>query len=617
MGNNQDIQEVKTRADIVTVISRYVTLKQAGRNFQGLCPFHSEKTPSFSVNPSLGIFKCFGCGEHGDVIEFVKKIEHLEFPQALEKLAGEVGVQLHTQDDPALKFASKLREMNKITADFYHYILLKHPNGKTANDYTFNKRKFDEETVSTYQIGYAPKTRDLLQQYLKKKGYTQDEIIDSGLVNDKGYDKYSDRLMFPIFDTAGHIVGFSGRVIQKDDERPKYLNSAESVLYKKRFLLYGLFQAKDAISKQNLAIICEGQPDTISSHQAGVKHIVAPLGTSLTDTQLLLVSRYTKNIAFCFNTDTAGQKSLFRSAQIALAQDLTVLVVTLPADVKDIDELIQKRPDEWKDRAAHPQEFFALMGAQLKEVMKKDISKFEDRFQEVIRTLSTAPELKQQVVAKQLAPILGLTEQSIMAALKKTIPVSYLKEEVKQRQGALSTAEYIMGLLVSFPLPLLLMGEVEKAASVFPVNEQQQLYVKLAEYATTNRNIIDSVIDKKTKKLQVSWVSVYTRFANELSLNFATWLGKVSQENSELAGILERLALDSMVSQISITDDVMEDFFKAWIRLRRQSVTGHLELLRKKLSTAELSQNEVDIVQLQNETQEKLVELKKIDKTVN
>jgi DNA primase len=616
MGSNQDIQEVKTRADIVSVISRYVQLKPAGRNFQGLCPFHGEKTPSFHVNPTMGIFKCFGCGEVGDVITFVQKIEHLEFAQALTKLAEEYGVSLHTQDDPELKYVARMREMNTLAAEFFQYMLLKHPEGRGANDYTFNKRKFTEETAQKFKIGYAPKSRDLLQQFFKKRGFSHDEVLKAGFINDRGYDKYSDRLMFPIHDTSGHIVGFSGRVIQKDDERPKYLNSAESVLYKKRYLMYGLYQAKDAISKANMAIVCEGQPDTLTSQQAGVVHIVAPLGTSLTETQLALLGRYTKNIAFCYNTDAAGQKALFRSVQLTLAQDLVPYVVTLPDDVKDIDELVQKRPDEWKDRAKNPIEFFALMGVRLKEVMKHDIATFETRFQQVIQTLSSAPELKQQVVAKQLAPILNLTEQSILSALKNTVPIASLKQEARQRQGAMSTAEYLMGILVTFPLPLLLMGKIDRAASMLPTTEMQLLFSKLAEFALIHKNLVESVLDKKKKTLQVSWVTVYIRFTNEISMEFASWLGTLSQAEPQLQPILERLALEPTLARISISDDVIEDFFKAWERLQRQAITMKLEVLRKKISSAELASQAPEIELLQADIQEQLGELKKLEKNM-
>ncbi|PIY18165.1 DNA primase, partial [Candidatus Dojkabacteria bacterium CG_4_10_14_3_um_filter_Dojkabacteria_WS6_41_9] len=265
MNTNSDAQEIKTRADIVAIISRYVKLKKAGRNYTGLCPFHSEKTPSFSVNPTLGYYKCFGCGEGGDVIKFIEKIEHIEFPQALEKLAGELGIKLQKSDDPAVKMISRLREAYAIVADLYHYILMKLPQGANALDYAKNRRRLSEATLIKFKVGYAPFDQKLVQNYLAKKGFTAAEIKATGFINERGNDKFTDRLMFPVFDTAGHVVAFSGRVMAKDDPRPKYLNSAESVLYKKRFLLFGLHGAKEAIDKNDMAILCEGQIDAITS----------------------------------------------------------------------------------------------------------------------------------------------------------------------------------------------------------------------------------------------------------------------------------------------------------------------------------------------------------------
>lgn len=614
MSNNEDVQEVKTRADIVSVISRYVKLKKAGRNYMGLCPFHGEKTPSFNVNPALGIFKCFGCGKAGDVIKFIEEIEHLEFPQALEKLAEEVGVTLHKNDDPAVKMISRLREAYLVAADLYHYILTKLPQGKEALSYTLNKRKLSMDTIVKYKIGYAPHDQKLLQHFLSKKGFSAEEIRQAGFINERGNDKYTDRLMFPIFDVAGHVIAFSGRVIAKDDPRPKYLNSAESSLFKKRFTLFGLSNAKDAISKQDMAILCEGQIDAITSQQAGVEHIIAPLGTGLTDTQLTILARYTKNIAFCFDNDAAGQKSILRGVQLALSQELTPYVITLPQDVKDIDDLIQKRPDDWKDRAAHPQDFFALQLTSLRSLMKKDIKEFERKLHELLAILGTAPELKQNILAKQFADTLGLSAQGILSAIQKTAPPTFIRDEIKQKQGTLTTSEYILGMVLLFPMVTLLMGKPEKVATYFLMKDQRLLFEKLVEFAKKHDHLISSVYDKKNKKLTVSWDTVYTRFTNEVSLDFSKWIATVSEEDQELAGLIERIGLSETSANIIVSDVVIEDFFRAWARLKRQSIALRLEILRKEITTAEASQNDNEIVRIQEEIQENLDALKKIEK---
>lgn len=614
MSTNTDVQEIKTRADIVAVISRYVKLKKAGRNFTGLCPFHGEKTPSFHVNPTLGIYKCFGCGAHGDVIEFVKEVEHLEFPQAIEKLAGELGITLHRSDDPAVKLVARMREAYALVADLYHYILLNLPQGANALDYALNKRRLTKETLVTHKIGYAPLDKYLVQNFLKKKGYSADEIRQAGFINERGYDKYTDRLMFPVFDTAGHVVAFSGRVIAKEDIRPKYLNSAESALYKKRFLLFGIHGAKEAIAKQDMAILSEGQLDAIVSQQYGVNNVVAPLGTGLTDTQLGLLSRYTKNIAFCFNTDAAGQKATLRGVQLALAQELTPYLIDLPADVKDIDELIQKRPDDWKDRASHPQDFFAVQLVSLRSLAKKDVKQFEQRLHEILQTTAGASELKKGIIAKQFADALGLSEQGLLEAMQHNAPTSYIRNELKQKQGALSTSEYLLGVLLFFPLGSLLMGKPEDIVNNFSTVEQQTLFKELAEFAKKHEHLVTSVLDKKSKKLSVSWDSVYTRFTNEVALDFSKWIAKISEEKPELGALIERIGLSETSASISITDEVMTDFFRAWTRLRRQSIAIQLEILRKKLSALELAGQEKDIPQMQDEIQGHIAMLKKFEK---
>lgn len=614
MNTNSDAQEIKTRADIVAIISRYVKLKKAGRNYTGLCPFHSEKTPSFSVNPTLGYYKCFGCGEGGDVIKFIEKIEHIEFPQALEKLAGELGIKLQKSDDPAVKMISRLREAYAIVADLYHYILMKLPQGANALDYAKNRRRLSEATLTKFKVGYAPFDQKLVQNYLAKKGFTAAEIKATGFINERGNDKFTDRLMFPVFDTAGHVVAFSGRVMAKDDPRPKYLNSAESVLYKKRFLLFGLHGAKEAIDKNDMAILCEGQIDAITSQQAGVENIVAPLGTGLTDTQLGLISRFTKNVAFCFDNDSAGQKSILRGVQLALAQELMPYVISLPEDVKDIDELIQKRPDDWKDRAAHPQEFFAVQLAILKGLMKKDLTIFEQKLHELVGILGSAPELKQGILAKQFADTLGLSEQGILAAIQKTVPPTYIRDELKQRQSALSTSEYVLALVLLFPLVTLVMEKTTVALSYFPLKEQQELFQLLSEFAKKHEHIVLSVLDKKTKKIKVTWETVYTRFTNEVALEFSRWIAEISGKNTEITALIERIGLSEMAASIVITDEVILDFFKAWTRLKRQCVALRMEVLRKRLAAAEMELSEPDMLSIQGEIQENMEILKKIEK---
>lgn len=351
MSDRDQIETIKERLEIVSVVQEYVpTLKKSGRNYFGICPFHQEKTPSFSVNSDLGLFKCFGCGEGGDVIKFIEKIEGLDFSHALENAAKRAGIELKRETNPQLKKLrlekEKILEANKLAAQYYHYLLTEHKSGKTAREYS-EKRKLTKVAISTYQLGFAPDGYENLKSFLVKRGYTLEKLVDWGLLvskNGRVYDKFRNRLMFPIMDHQGDVVGFSGRSISSDDRGPKYLNSPETLVYNKSKTLYGLSQAKEFIRKQDFAVLVEGNIDIISSFQSGVKNIVAPLGTALTLDQLALLKRYCSRIYLSFDTDSAGQRALLKSLELAEKSGLQTLAVDI-GKYKDVDELITSGGD--------------------------------------------------------------------------------------------------------------------------------------------------------------------------------------------------------------------------------------------------------------------------------
>ena len=334
----------------------------------------------------------------------------------------------------------------------------------------------------------------------------------------------------------------------------------------------------------------------------------------LPENQLGLIARYTKNVAFCFDNDNAGQKSILRGVQLALAQEMNAFVITLPPDVKDIDELVQKRIDDWKDRAAHPQEFFTMQLAQLRSMMKSDLPNFERKLKEILGILGAAPELKQGIIAKQFAETLGLSEKGILAAIQKTAPPSFIRDEIKQKQGALSTAEYVLSVVLLFPCVALIMGKPETSAMYFPLKDQQEMFRLLYEFAKKHENLVKSVWDKKEKAITVSWESVYTRFTNEVAMEFSQWIAKISEENPDLATLVERIGLSEMASSIVVTDEVVADFFHAWARLKRQAIALRLEILRKQITSAEIAQDEPEIALLQDKIQENMELIKKIEK---
>lgn len=346
MSDRSQIEEIKERLDIVSVVQEYVpSLKKSGRNYFGLCPFHQEKSPSFSVNSELGLFKCFGCGEGGDAIKFLEKIEGLDFPHALENAAKRVGITLVKNTNPKLvkerAKKQKVLEANTLTAQYFNYLLTKHKNGEIAREYA-KMRKISNHSIETYHLGFAPIGFENLKSFLTKRGFVLKDLVEWGLLvekNNRIYDKFRNRLMFPIMDHQGEIVGFSGRAIDKNEKGPKYLNSPETPIYNKSKLLYGLYQAKESVRKEDFAIIVEGNVDIISSYQSGVKNIVAPLGTALTEDQLKLLKRYCTKIYLSFDTDSAGQRALLRSLEIAEKVGLQTLAIDIGVN-KDVDELI-------------------------------------------------------------------------------------------------------------------------------------------------------------------------------------------------------------------------------------------------------------------------------------
>ncbi len=335
------IDEIRNSNDIVDIISQYVILKRSGRNFFGLCPFHKEKTPSFSVSPDKQIFHCFGCGAGGNVIHFISKIENVDFKESLEILADRVGIKLPTLennvDSKRLELKEKVYEINKLVATYYHETLYK-PQAKPAQEYV-KKRKLDNKALKEFCIGYA-ENANLLYKLLKEKGFTEEEILASDLVIKKGnnyVDRFKNRLIFPIQDIRNRFIAFGGRVL--DNSLPKYINSPENIVYSKARNLYGLNVAKN--SKTRKLIIVEGYMDTVSLHQRGIDNVVASCGTALTEAQGRLLRKYAEKVIISYDSDTAGQAATFRGLEILnnLGCDIRILQME---GAKDPDEYVIK-----------------------------------------------------------------------------------------------------------------------------------------------------------------------------------------------------------------------------------------------------------------------------------
>lgn len=341
------VEEVRHRTDIVELIGSYVTLKRAGSNFGGLCPFHSEKTPSFTVFPDSESFYCFGCGAGGDAITFVMKNENLDYPSAVEVLAARAGIRIvreQEKENTSGLTRSRVHDMNREAAKFFHKCLLD-PIGAEGLKYLTEKRGLSMALIKHFGLGFAPGSFNMLTDYMHKKGFTDQELAQGFLCgisqkNGRAYDYFRNRVMFPIIDTAGNVIAFGGRVM--DDSKPKYLNSSDTPAFQKRKNLFALNFAKNYSSDR--LILCEGYMDVISLHAYGFENAVATLGTAITPEQARLMTKYTKQVVICYDADEAGQRAAVKAMEVLgqVGMDVRVLHVT---DAKDPDEYLRKFGD--------------------------------------------------------------------------------------------------------------------------------------------------------------------------------------------------------------------------------------------------------------------------------
>lgn len=478
-----DVEQIKSKVDIVDFISEHIKLHKAGRSFKALCPFHSEKTPSFVVSPERQTWHCFGaCGEGGDVISFCQKWENIEFVEALQSLAGRAGITLSNfvpTDTSRLK--DKLYEINHLTSEFFYYLLTKHKLGGKAREY-LNSRNIKDEIIKTFLLGYAPDSWDSLSRFLVKKGYSQNDIYTAGLIvrsdNGRYYDRFRGRLMFTLKDQRGNIVGFSGRKLPPQSEKEaKYVNTPETPVYIKGNILYGLDITKEFIKKENNAVVVEGEFDFLSSFQSGVTNVVAIKGSAFTEGQTILLKRYTEKVNLALDSDIAGNEAARRGIEIAENAGLVVHIVQVPFG-KDPADCIEKDPHLWKKTVQNAIPIYDfIIGNAFEKYEKEGVYGKKKIGNEVIPFLS---KIENPIIAshyvKLLADKLQVTEESIELSIrgfqkkknthevyqpeKKVIPRDVLLEEhllslIIQSQGVADSLSQTLQILSTsdFHLP--------------------------------------------------------------------------------------------------------------------------------------------------------------------
>lgn len=386
-------EEVRARLNIEDVISEYVQLKRAGRNFKGLSPFSGERTPSFMVSPDKHIWHDFSSGKGGDVFTFVMEVEGMDFRQALEHLARRAGVDLtvyqSAQSGEIAKKKKRLLQAHQLATQYYQQSLIKNDH---AARYVFERRGLSKQIVRDFQIGYAPSSKDALVQFLLKKGFTRQELDEAGLTNRFGGDLFRGRMMVPLMDGTGQVIGFTARILEDDPSAPKYLNTPQTLLYDKGRHVFGLSQAKESIRTHDYAVVVEGNLDVISSHQVGVDQVVATAGTAMTEHHLKALSRLSAQVRLSFDGDKAGVAATERAIPIAQTVGIELTIVTLPGEAKDPDELIKQDPALWRNAIenAEPAVDWLLLQYQQRVDMKTAAGKrrYTSAGLTLVRTLS-------------------------------------------------------------------------------------------------------------------------------------------------------------------------------------------------------------------------------------
>jgi len=456
------VEEIKSRLDIVDVISDYIDLRQAGENFKAICPFHEEKTPSFFVSPSKQIWHCFGCGKGSDIFGFVQEIEGIDFPEALRILAKRAGVKVNYNDKEFKSQKTALYNISNLATKFYHKILLDSKGAKKARDYLKN-RGLNEKIISQFKLGYVPDKWDTILNFLKNKNYKIENIEKTGLIvkrKDKNgyYDRFRNRIMFPIFDLYGQSVGFTGRIMpdQESKKIPKYINTPETDIYNKSKVLFGLDKAKTAIKKKDKVILVEGNMDVLTAHQAGTKNTICTSGTALTKKQINIIKRFTENVDLAFDLDTAGQAATKRSIDLLLKESMNVSVLKLKHG-KDPADMINKNIKDWEKATKNP---LPIMEYYFNLAFKnRDLSSTEDKKKATKVFLPEIAKLGDPVEKglwiKKLSDKLDLSEVYLRDALQsqKTTPrkVRPKSQDNIQRTSPEKIAENFLGLLLLYP----------------------------------------------------------------------------------------------------------------------------------------------------------------------
>lgn len=580
-----DVDKVKSRLDIADFIREFIEIKKAGRNFKANCPFHSEKSASFYISPERQIWHCFGCGKGGDIFSFLMEYDKLTFSESLEYFAKRLGITL-TRDPHKTeqeKKKDKLYTLNQLAAQYYHFLLTSHKVGKNALKYLLEERGMNQGLIDSFQIGYAPQSENGLTSYLiNKKGHAPQDLLAAGLAFQKGRalsDFFKHRVVFPIHDHQGNIIAFSGRSL--DQTLPKYINTKETDIYKKRQSLFGIYQAKDAIKKEGKVIIVEGEFDVITSHKEGIDYVVAVKGTALTEEQIMLLKRYTQKILFCFDTDAAGIEAQKRSITMIDRLGLSGHVIILPSG-KDPDELLKSSPGEFKKALkntipmydfiiSHAQKSFETTTPEGKKEFLKD-------------TLPLLSQIENEVVKehyfRQIAAALNSSLEAIERESSKIkSPISPTQQNPVLTARKIELDEYFLALIFQAKNPLKIFGHVQSRALQIPYSNAviKKILNELYLYSTQNTEFDSKLFESH---LPAELVDTYNTFFI--------------------------LPLPGFIDD----DDLLRDAQSTMIKVEKSEIKKRISLLSSQLKEAENRGDEKASEKIQHEFTELATKLK-------
>jgi DNA primase len=573
------IQKITQVAEILEVVGDFVSLRRNGANYWACCPFHGEKTPSFSVAPAKNIFYCFGCHKTGNAVTFVMELEKCSYPDALQYLAKKYHIEIEeTEATPEQTAIANERESLLIGLEFakkyYQQLLTQTDEGQSIGLSYFKERGFNQATIDKFELGYSQDAWNNLESEALRKGFSKDVLLKTGLViqkeDGKSYDRFRGRVMFPIHNLSGRVVGFGARTLKKDD-KPKYLNSPETAVYIKNEVLYGLYQAKNAIREQDVCLLVEGYADVISLYQNGVQNVVASSGTALTENQIRLIRRFTENVVVLYDGDTAGIKAALRGIDLLLAQGLNVKAVTLPPE-DDPDSLVRKiGGGAFKDYLAKNAKDFITFKIELLLVeANNDPLKKATVIRSIVESIALIPDrIKQSVFYQKCSDLLGITEDVLKAEgtktekqpLPKTSPTQPPPTQVEKPKVEKSLVEIqeheSIRLLVKY-------GEIEIA----PATKLWQYFTKETADLPMNSNLYREILQ------------AYLILANNGRVELEMLLQKVSVTAQKLIqGLLQEKHEVSAnwtekhdIKIATEKDDLPKTVFKNILRLKHRIV---------------------------------------------